>query len=157
MKIKESYVRRRSFLCGMLGGGAAALGAGAAVPVLQYVGNIHEELPDFVVLDAAEYDVPVGKAKSTRYGPLAVLIVRASEGEEGLRVFDATCTHFECNVGYQEDERRIYCACHGGYFDLDGRVLSGPPPAPLRQFEKKFQDGKLAIAIKKQNLEKAFE
>ncbi len=141
----------------MLGGGAAALGAGATAPVLQYVGNFRKELPDFVVLDAAQYDVPVGKAKTTRYGPLAVLIVRALEGEDGLRVFDATCTHLECNVGYKEDERVIYCACHGGYFDLNGRVLSGPPPAPLRQFEKRFHRGKLAIALTKQNLEKAFE
>jgi Rieske Fe-S protein len=25
----------------------------------------------------------------------------------------------------------ILCACHDGKYDLDGRVLSGPPPRPL--------------------------
>jgi len=29
----------------------------------------------------------------------------------------------------------IWCACHNGRFDLDGRVLSGPPPRPLAAFK----------------------
>ena len=52
-------------------------------------------------------------------------------------------------------ENRIFCACHDGVYDTDGRVLSGPPPRPLRQFYSKLSGGKLIIALEKANLEKA--
>ena len=67
----------------------------------------------------------------------------------------ATCTHFDCTVNYVEDENRIFCACHEGYFDLDGRVVDGPPPEPLRPFYSKLGDDGLLIALEKENLEKA--
>ena len=37
MKINESYLVRRRFLCGMLGGGAAALGTSVGVPLVAFV------------------------------------------------------------------------------------------------------------------------
>ena len=45
MKIDESYVARRRFLGGMIGGGMTALGAGATVPLVAYVGNLRSEPP----------------------------------------------------------------------------------------------------------------
>ncbi len=154
MKIEESYVARRRFLCGMLGGGAVALGTGVAAPLAQYAGNLREEPPpDFLEVEEADYQLPPGKSKMIMYGHIPVLIIRTPEDD--LRVFVAICTHFDCTVGYREEENRIFCACHEGYYDVDGRVLSGPPPAPLRQFHFKFQDHKLVIALEKENLEKA--
>jgi len=47
-----------------------------------------------------------------------------------LRATSAKCTHEGCTVRYKADESIIWCACHNGRFDLDGRVLSGPPRAP---------------------------
>jgi Rieske Fe-S protein len=37
-------------------------------------------------------------------------------------------------VQYRNDSRSIWCACHNGLYDLDGRVVSGPPPVPLERY-----------------------
>lgn len=60
----------------------------------------------------------------------AVLVVAGADGT--LRAFDARCTHLGCAVGFDRATREIACGCHGGRFALDGRVLAGPPPSPLR-------------------------
>ena len=36
---------------------------------------------------------------------------------------------------YLPEESFISCACHNARFDLNGRVLAGPPPRPLQQFD----------------------
>jgi cytochrome b6-f complex iron-sulfur subunit len=38
-------------------------------------------------------------------------------------------------VQYVAADQLILCACHNGKYDLDGRVLSGPPPRPLVTWE----------------------
>ena len=40
---------------------------------------------------------------------------------------------------YKQDESIIWCACHNGRFDLDGRVLSGPPPRALARLQGERQ------------------
>jgi Rieske Fe-S protein len=156
VKIDESYVGRRRFLCGMLGGGVAAMGAGVVVPLLQYAGDLRETPPPaFLALEKADYELPPGKAKMVLYGQIPVLLLRPAEGDGSLKVFVATCTHLNCTVTYQADKNRIYCACHNGSYGTDGRVLSGPPPRPLREFYTKLAGGKLIIALEKANLEKA--
>ncbi len=156
MKIDESYVARRSFLCSMLGGGAAAMSAGMVVPLMEYAGNLRAAPPpDSLALEKVDYELPPGKAKMILYGRIPVLLLRPAEEDGALRALVATCTHLDCTVTYQEDEHRIYCACHDGIYDTEGRVISGPPPRPLRQLYSKFSDGKLILALEKANLEKA--
>jgi cytochrome b6-f complex iron-sulfur subunit len=156
VKLDESCLARRRFLCNMLGGGVAAVGAAAAIPFLQYAGDLRETPPpDFLALAKADYDLPPGRAKMVLYGHIPALLLRPAEADAPLRVFVATCTHLNCTVSYQEDKHRIYCACHDGSYATDGRVLSGPPPRPLREFFTKLKDGKLIIALEKANLEKA--
>jgi cytochrome b6-f complex iron-sulfur subunit len=159
MKIEESCIARRRFLCSMIGGGAGALALGAAVPVAYYAGNLREEPPPpFLKLPKTEYDLPPGKAKLIRYGRIPVLMIHTPEPQSDLRLFVANCTHLDCTVGYQETENLIFCACHKGYYDLNGHVISGPPPAPLRKlYSKELPDGTLVIALEKENLEKALE
>lgn len=154
MQIHESYLDRRRFLCGMIGGGATTLALGAAVPLAAYVGNLREEPPPpFVAIPQAETDLTPGKSKLIMYGRIPALLIRTPEGV--LRAFVATCTHFDCIVGYREGENRIFCACHEGFYDVEGNVTAGPPPRPLRPFHCQVQDGKLFIALEKENLEKA--
>jgi Rieske Fe-S protein len=40
------------------------------------------------------------------------------------------------------------CPCHGGRYDLSGRNISGPPPAPLTRFPVTIQDGTAFIGMK---------
>ena len=156
MKLEQSCLERRRFLAGMLGGGAAALAAGTALPLVQYAGNFRQTPPpDFLVLQPGQYELPPGKSRMLMYGPIPVLLLRTPPPESALRIFVATCTHLNCTVGYREDRNCIFCACHEGYYDTAGRVVSGPPPQPLRSFFSKQKDGKLIIALEKENLEKA--
>jgi len=144
----------------MLGGGVAALGTGAAVPLTYYTGNLREQPPpEFHVVEKADFDLAPGTSNIIRYGEtrIPILILRTPPPEKELRVFVATCTHFDCNVGYREEKNvNIVCPCHEGHFDLDGNVVSGPPPAPLQRLPHRLKDDKLVIALEKENLEKAF-
>jgi len=158
MKINDSHIGRRNFLCGMIGGGAAAMTAGAAVPVAYFTVNPRvEPLPDFVEYERADWERAVKEFKYLDFGRIKVLLIQppGTDSREELKVFDATCTHAECEVGYLADENRIYCGCHKAYYDIDGQVLSGPPPRPLRQFHYKFVGETLVIALEKENLEQA--
>ncbi len=156
MKIDESYLARRKFLGCMLGGGAGALGAGIVVPLVQYAGDFRATPPPpFIELAAADYALSPGTAKMLLYGRIPLLLLKTPQPGSQWRAFVATCTHLSCTVSYREDLRSIVCACHEGHFDLEGGVVSGPPPAPLRQFHLKFQDERLFIALEKENLEKA--
>ena len=156
MKLEQSHLERRCFLGNMLAGGAAALGAGIAAPLVRYAGNFRRQPPpDFLALEKSDYDLPPGKSRMLMYGPIPVLLLRTPRPENELRIFVAICTHLNCTVGYREEQNCIFCACHEGYYDAAGRVVSGPPPQPLRRFFSKQMDDKLIIALEKENLEKA--
>lgn len=157
MKADESYLARRKFLCGMLGGSATALGACVAGPLVRYTGNFRAEPPpDFVVLARAEHSIDPGTARMFMYGSVPVLLLRTPAPESVLRAFVAICTHFDCTVGYVPEKEAIFCACHEGYYDLEGRVTAGPPPLPLRKFHMRFRGDQLIIALEDDGLEKAF-
>ena len=44
------------------------------------------------------------------------------------------CTHEGCNVSYHANNNDFQCPCHGGVYDINGNVVSGPPPAPLKKY-----------------------
>ncbi|MBT4501634.1 MAG: ubiquinol-cytochrome c reductase iron-sulfur subunit [Gemmatimonadetes bacterium] len=157
MKSGDSFLSRRRFLGSMVGGGMATLGAGAIVPLVQYAGNLRDEPPpDYLELSREEFDLAPGKAKMLLYGQIPMLIVRTPEFAGELKIFVAVCTHFDCTVGYVEGENRIFCACHEGYYGVDGEVISGPPPRPLKQFFQRPKGDRLIVALEEENLGKAF-
>lgn len=161
MRVDRSYIERRRFLGGMVCGGVAALGATAVVPLAPYVANRQNEpVPDLQEYDRADWQTAAGQSRIVRYGPLPVLLVAAGPGETaedatppGLHAFLATCTHLDCIVGYQPEQRCIVCACHEGRFDLEGKVISGPPPAPLRRLYHEVRGDRLVLALEKRHLE----
>jgi menaquinol-cytochrome c reductase iron-sulfur subunit len=61
------------------------------------------------------------------------------------KVFSSTCTHLSCRVNWRNDETDFHCPCHDGVFDIEGKVVSGPPPRPLDEYENKVEDGNLFI------------
>ncbi|MEN8182501.1 MAG: Rieske (2Fe-2S) protein [Myxococcota bacterium] len=82
--------------------------------------------------------VPVGRSR--------VLVFEDPSGE--LRALDARCTHEGCTVRYLARDALISCACHNARFDLDGRVVSGPPPRPLARYTA-FRDdeGNITVSV----------
>ena len=53
------------------------------------------------------------------------------DGEKSVRALSGTCTHLGCQVGWDGATNTFRCPCHGGVYEADGRVASGPPPRPL--------------------------
>lgn len=49
----------------------------------------------------------------------------------GYRALSATCAHLGCRVHWDAAKSQYLCPCHGGAYDREGRVVAGPPPAPL--------------------------
>ncbi len=81
---------------------------------------------------AAASSVPVGQAASFTNpadGSPAWLV---HPSRTGFVAFSAVCTHAGCTVEYDPSTVEFVCPCHGGIFDArTGRVLQGPPEAPL--------------------------
>lgn len=145
---------RREFIKKALYGVLALLGLGFLAPAVKLfspVGSRDKELVFFPLI--AEDDIPragvkkaelaftvSGKDRKTR-----VFIVSSPEGPA---VFSATCSHLGCLVNYNKEKHEFVCPCHGGRYDLSGKNIAGPPPAPLTRFPVRTQDGKLIIGIK---------
>ncbi|TQR60533.1 ubiquinol-cytochrome c reductase iron-sulfur subunit [Campylobacter troglodytis] len=69
-----------------------------------------------------------------------VLIENAS-----YAVMIGLCTHLGCIPSYIASEGLFKCACHGGEFDLNGKNVFGPPPAPLAIPPFKIEGNKLVL------------
>ena len=56
------------------------------------------------------------------------------------------CTHQGCTVNYGATSKQFSCPCHGGLFDISGKVLGGPPPSPLKQYTVTLSGTTLTIS-----------
>jgi len=125
---------RRSFLNSFLGGTLAAVAAAVAYPVLRYISPPHiPEPPTNRVLAGKVSELAEEKWKIFPFGSEPGLLVQTNPGE--YRAFAAMCTHLSCTVQYDDESKRIWCACHNGWYDLNGTNISGPPPHPLERYE----------------------
>ena len=86
------------------------------------------------------------RAVIVRAGAVRLLVFEDSE--QKLRALSAKCTHEGCTVQYVPGDGVIWCACHNGRFDLEGRVLAGPPPRPLEKHTaQREQDGAVVVTL----------
>ena len=57
-----------------------------------------------------------------------------------------SCTHQGCSVAYNKSGNDFVCPCHGGTYNINGGVISGPPPAPLKTYTVTQNGSILTIA-----------
>jgi len=50
-----------------------------------------------------------------------------------VTALSSVCTHAGCTVLFNEAEKSWDCPCHGGRFDINGKVITGPPRKDLKQ------------------------
>ncbi len=74
-------------------------------------------------------------------------VVYIHRNRNGLLCFDPACTHLGCRIRFQQEKDRYFCPCHGGVFDTEGKVVSGPPPKPLKQHPVKSEGGKVYVMM----------
>ncbi len=77
-------------------------------------------------------EMPDNSGRIFRFGNSPGILVRTPGGD--LRAFTAVCTHLACTVQYRPDLQHIWCACHNGVYDLQGKNIAGPPPRPLEAY-----------------------
>ena len=89
-------------------------------------------------------DIAPGRSKVVALGTKPVIVLSSSQG---LKAFSAVCTHLGCIVGYDASKSPdIVSPCHDGHFSaLNGTVLSGPPPAPLKQYPVVVQENDIYV------------
>jgi len=135
---------RRDFLGMLLGGGFFAWIISLFYPVLKYLDppKVEEVKVSSVKIGAVE-DMEKDSGKIIKFGNKPVIVVRKPEGE--YVAFVGVCTHLDCIVQFRKDYGQIYCACHNGRYDLNGRNVSGPPPAPLKRFGITIKDDEVIV------------
>ncbi len=61
--------------------------------------------------------------------------------------YSQKCTHLACAVYFQPAQRRLYCPCHEGVFDVEtGDVVAGPPQRRLPQIVL-GREGDMLVAV----------
>jgi len=137
---------RKTFLDWVLGTGAGGLLAAVLYPVTRYIvpPEIPESATGSVILPSSPADVGKNSGLIFKFGSKPGILVRTPGGE--LRAFSARCTHLDCTVQFREDLGHIWCACHNGHFDLNGRNIAGPPPRPLEAFDVNVRGDQIVVS-----------
>ncbi len=76
-------------------------------------------------------EIPAGEAKEIPLGGIPAIII--NRPATGFIAFSRVCSHLGCLVDFNRTQNKIICPCHGAIFDLEGNVISGPPPKPLQR------------------------
>lgn len=127
-------INRRRFLNWFLGTSAGALSVSILYPVARYLipPKVEESTARTVTLSLKPDDVKANSGQIFKFGSQPGILIRTPSGD--LRAFTAICTHLACIVQYRTDLGHIWCACHNGHFDLNGKNIAGPPPRPLEPY-----------------------
>ncbi len=139
--LDPSQPNRRDFFnrIGVAACTAAAVGSGVVTLDFLKPKVLFEPPTRFVAGNPAEYT-----DGTVRFNKEQRAYVIGSAG--GVYALSAVCTHLGCITRYLSDEKCIACPCHGSRFDLEGNVIHGPAPKPLRWLDVQTDSsGKLIV------------
>jgi cytochrome b6-f complex iron-sulfur subunit len=133
-------MERRSFL-GLI---ASALGLTAfgslAYPLIRYLAPPKSKL---YAKRLSFNKADIGDAKEIVYQQTPTIII--NRPGKGYIAISRVCTHLGCLLEYDREKKSLICPCHAGVFDLEGRVVSGPPPEPLLTFPLRVEGEEITI------------
>lgn len=139
--------KRRDVLTWILGAWGAGLLGAIVYPIARFLAP--PDVPESTAVSVSGGSAASLKANSGRivpFGSRPAIVIRTEGGE--LRAFDAICTHLNCTVQYRADLKDIWCACHNGHYDVNGRNIAGPPPTPLPAFAVDVKGDEIVISRK---------
>lgn len=143
-----NLISRRSFLGGtalvvlpVLCGGCGTDGV-AMIDLPSVVNNTIAIGLDAYPMLAAVGGSIVGRAAG-RADP--IIIARVDDGT--FAAVDALCTHMQCTVAYNALNLTFDCPCHDSTYEIDGRVIGGPAPRPLRSYSAQSDGTTLTIIL----------
>jgi cytochrome b6-f complex iron-sulfur subunit len=138
---------KRDFLKLTLSGGLSALFGAILYPIFSYLRppkQAEVEVSSVKVGKLNEVEKESGRI--IKFGNKPVILIRTADDD--LKAFSATCTHLDCTIQYRKDFGMIWCACHNGKYDLNGRNVSGPPPRPLDEYRVVVQGEEVFVSKK---------
>ena len=74
-------------------------------------------------------DLAAGTGAVVEYEGEQLAVYKDDEGL--ITALSPACTHAGCIVSFNAEEKSWDCPCHGGRYDLQGNVISGPPTKNL--------------------------
>ncbi len=108
------------------------------------LGSIETFRPGEVTTISVRHEVIDGFYKSQKIEP--VMVYRSSNSNDVV-AYSSRCTHLGCTVHWDGTKQIFLCACHGGAFDVNGNVKTGPPPRPLDKHNIKVEEGVLFVEM----------
>ncbi|HKY78986.1 MAG TPA: Rieske 2Fe-2S domain-containing protein [Anaerolineales bacterium] len=63
-----------------------------------------------------------------------------SNTPEGLLALYKVCPHLGCLYGWNDQEFKFICPCHGSQYEYNGEYISGPAPRGLDRFVIRIED-----------------
>jgi cytochrome b6-f complex iron-sulfur subunit len=145
----NTLIPRRGFIEMLLGGGFLATAVAFIYPVLRFfVPPKTTDLGGDSVVAGKVGDLALNSGKIFRFGSRPGLLIRTASGE--YRAMSAVCTHLSCTVQYRPDMHEVWCACHNGVYNLDGRNISGPPPRPLEAFDVQVRGEEIFVSRRRE-------
>lgn len=136
---------RRVLLRWLLGGGFTASIISFLYPAIKFMNPpaVPEASTNEVAAGKVQ-DLKPNSGKIIKFGSRPALLIRVNENE--WRAFSAVCTHLNCTVQFKDLTHQIWCACHNGFYDLNGKVVSGPPPKPLEEYVVHIRGDEVVIS-----------
>jgi glycine/D-amino acid oxidase-like deaminating enzyme/nitrite reductase/ring-hydroxylating ferredoxin subunit len=78
-------------------------------------------------------EIRPGEGRLVDFENQKIAVYKSNSGK--ISALNPVCTHAKCIVNFNEEEKSWDCPCHGGRFDLDGKVLTGPPRHNLQKID----------------------
>lgn len=75
------------------------------------------------------------------------VIYLVKTGNREVRALDSTCTHLGCRTKFNGESGHIECPCHGGVYDMQGKVIDGPPPAALATLTTRLDGDQILVEV----------
>ncbi len=72
-----------------------------------------------------------------------IIIIRSTETV--YVALSKVCTHSQCTVTYNSSNNNLPCPCHGSLYTINGAVVNGPAPDPLKKYDVKKEGNILTI------------
>lgn len=140
--IQGTYALIGAVLAFVVGGAVVAPSFGRRETMWLHAGDLDK------LVDGTPLPITLRVARPD--GPSEVVdrkIVYLVKSGSDVRALDSTCTHLGCRTRFNPESHLIECPCHGGVYDTNGQVVSGPPPEPLRAMTTRIDNGKVMVQV----------
>ncbi len=127
--MEAAVMKRRNFLKVAIASFGTITAGSFVYALAKFLSALPAHVAEANRLVIRKSSIPSGESKNFVYRNIPGIII--NRPDRGFIALSRTCTHLGCLVEYHHAQQRMVCPCHAGTFDLEGNVLSGPPPKSL--------------------------